>query len=168
MFAILGLIPSRVWEYLGIVLALSIAFGAYTLHERRLGAAHELAAVVAENAAVTAAADQRIADLTKDYTAKLKGAQDAFLQNALAADKQHAADVDRLRKLAAYYQSHAVLPSAGGTGAEPDPTAGSGSAGGVGVVYIDANVPLDLASALRHDDDLLAVCRAERDSLTGK
>jgi hypothetical protein len=60
MTALLALIPSRVYEYGAIILALSLAFGGYTLHERNLQHAKDIAAaakVVTKDNAIVAADD---------------------------------------------------------------------------------------------------------------
>jgi len=60
MTALLALIPSRAYEYGAIILVLSIAFGGYTLHERNVQRAKDVAAaakVVAKDNALVAADD---------------------------------------------------------------------------------------------------------------
>lgn len=60
MTALLALIPSRAYEYGAIILVLSIAFGGYTLHERNVQHAKDVAAaakVVAKDNALVAADD---------------------------------------------------------------------------------------------------------------
>ena len=60
MTALLALIPSRAYEYGAIILVLSIAFGGYTLHERYVQHAKDVAAaakVVAKDNALVAADD---------------------------------------------------------------------------------------------------------------
>ena len=133
----------------------------YTIHERHLGAAKELAAVQAENARVTKAAEDRIAQLTAQYDAAQKQ-RDEIYANALVSERSaHDADLARLRN-AADHQSHPVLPGSGGAEGKPDAAGGTESFGGLG------GVALELADALRHDDDLLNTCRAERAALAGK
>ena len=60
MTALLALIPSRLYEYAGVALLCSLLFGGYTLHERNLQHAKDIAAagkVVKKDNAIVAADD---------------------------------------------------------------------------------------------------------------
>jgi hypothetical protein len=60
MTALLALIPSRAYEYAGVVLLCSLLFGGYTLHERHVQHAKDIAAaevVVKKDNAIVAADD---------------------------------------------------------------------------------------------------------------
>lgn len=82
---LLALIPVKDWLYVGAILALLAGFGWYTAHERNIGKAHELAAVAAEAAAQTKAAQAK----------------------ADAAEHSHDSE---LAALSAYRDSHPDLP----------------------------------------------------------
>ena len=69
MPAFLALIPRRVYEYGAIILVLSLAFGWYTVRERRAGAAHEVVALQKSSAELTAKANKQIATLTAAHAA---------------------------------------------------------------------------------------------------
>jgi hypothetical protein len=63
MGALLALIPGKDLAYGAIIVALLAAFGAYTIHERHIGAAHETAALKASSAKLQAETDKKTADL---------------------------------------------------------------------------------------------------------
>ena len=63
MGALLALIPSKDLVYCAILLAVIAGFGAYTVHERHLGAAHETAALKVSSAKLQAETDKKTADL---------------------------------------------------------------------------------------------------------
>lgn len=154
------MISIKDYIYGAAVVALLVCFGWYTVHERNIGKAHELAAVSAENARVTAAANAKIATQVADYSAKLKES-DAAYSKALADEQSaHSADLQRLRQLAANHQGHPVLPSPGA----PAAPSGSGGSSLIGLGYVSA----ELAAALHDARDDLFQCYAERGALTGK
>jgi hypothetical protein len=77
MGALLALIPFKDWVYGGIILSLLIGFGVYTVHERNLGAAHEVAALKAssdkltkETAAQTAALKAQATTAEQNYVSE--------------------------------------------------------------------------------------------------
>jgi len=63
MGALLALIPGKDLAYGAIIVALLAAFGAYTIHERHIGAAHETAALKASSDKLIAQTAKQTADL---------------------------------------------------------------------------------------------------------
>ena len=63
MGALLALIPSKDLVYCAILLAVIAGFGAYTIHERHIGAAHETAALKASSDKLIAQTAKQTADL---------------------------------------------------------------------------------------------------------
>ncbi len=63
MGALLALIPGKDLVYCAILLAVIAGFGAYTVHERHLGAAHEVAALKASSDKLIAQTAKQTADL---------------------------------------------------------------------------------------------------------
>jgi len=63
MGAILSMIPGKDIVYGAIILALLVAFGAYTIHERNMGAAHEVAALAASSVKLQADTAKQTAEL---------------------------------------------------------------------------------------------------------
>ena len=63
MGALLALIPSKDLVYCAILLAVIAGFGAYTVHERHLGAAHETAALKVSSDKLIAQTAKQTADL---------------------------------------------------------------------------------------------------------
>lgn len=160
MLALLSLIPTKDFIYGSAIVALLAIFGAYTLHERRLGAAHEAAAVATASAKTQAAADAKIKALEDEYTAQLD-----IIVEKQSADIQAAADnsaslAARLRYYEANHCTHTVLPSA-------PASAPSGAAGPSGASGVEAAIE-QLIAASEHDNAVIVAERAERDSLTGK
>ena len=77
---LLSLIPGKDWIYLGLIVALLAGFGAYTVHERHLGAAHEVAALKASSDKLQADTDRQTADLK----ARATMAEQAYDKEVLA------------------------------------------------------------------------------------
>jgi hypothetical protein len=165
--SLLALVPFKDRVYAAVIVALLIGFGWYTVHERRIGAAHELEAVAKENARVIKAAQEHVDALNKQYEAALNAAQEKYDADLETATHQRDADIARLRRAAAN-KGNPVLPGPGATTGKPDTGGGPESPDGLGNVFVRALVSLDLANALRIDDSLLSICRDERNSLTGK
>ena len=63
MGALLALIPGKDLAYGSAIIALLIGFGWYTIHERNLGAAHEIAALKASSDKLIAQTAKQTADL---------------------------------------------------------------------------------------------------------
>ena len=102
MIALFKLIPLKDWLYVAAILTVIVGLTSYTVHERRVGAAHEVAALKASSDKLNAAADAKIAALTKEHAAtvaQVESKLDAQLQSALT---QHDADLKRLRDFDAY------------------------------------------------------------------
>lgn len=166
MTALLKLIPLKDWIYLAILILLGCGFWYYTVHERKIGAAHEIAAVTKASDATKRQAQATIDTNAAQYAANLKASQekrDADV-NAAAA---HAADLgERLR----YYETHnggnPVLqgPTAPGTPA----AACSGSDSEVVVPRAIYEGLINVEAATEHDQPIIVSERSERDSLTGK
>jgi len=153
----LSLIPIKDWIYLGAIVALLSVFGWYTVHERHIGAQHELEAVQKASAKTQAEAQAQIDELDKSYTATLAAVQekqDEQLKTAAAT----AADLSsRLRNYEAHNRACPVLP---GTAAP----AASGVAAPDSVTEAVAGV----IAAAEHDLAVIDAERQERDALTGK
>lgn len=160
----LALIPLKDWIYLGVIVALLAAFGGYTVHERRAGAAHEITALQKSSAKLTADADKKIATLTAAHAATLKKVLDDHDTQIAADTSQHNADLARLRDADAYRHQHPAISSA----AQPSGTAaaGSGVAGqdGGSIERLE-QVSANLADALRDSSAALSACMVERSSL---
>lgn len=170
MFAgLLKLLPWRDWVYAAIAVG---AIGYYNVHVHNLttaAVAHELASIQKTSDALKAQAVAKVAALTADYNRQLTAAQEKYAQDTQAATVAHDADLQRLLQLAsAYRHADRAVPSSPGTSGQPSTSARPDSAGSVGSLPQGLNVSLGLADALRFDDNLLATCRAERDTLTGK
>jgi len=124
MGALLALIPSKDWLYVAAISALLIGFGAYTIHERRAGAAHEAAALKASSLIL----EKQTADKTAELKAKADMAERAY-------DKEHALilnqPIDSVR-LCHSTNSSRIVPKAGAVVAG---NANSGSAA-VGVQQV--------------------------------
>ncbi len=105
MGALLALIPSKDLVYCAILLAVIAGFGAYTIHERHIGAAHETAALKASSAKLQAETDKKTADLQ----ARANMAEQAY-------DKEHNLIVNQPRdsvRLCVAANSGRVVPKAG-------------------------------------------------------
>lgn len=164
MGALLALIPARDWFWGAIsVGALIIGWHYYDKYENAI---QYQQTVQAESDKALSDARKTIADNAASYADALNKLEAQHATDTAASAAQHAADLDRLRKLAAARQGGPVLPSPPASGARPD--TGDGSSGSVGGVFVDANVCADLAGALRNARDDLAAAYAERDALTGK
>jgi hypothetical protein len=70
----LALIPVKDWIYAGIIAALLAGFGWYTVHERNLGAAHEVAALKTSSDKL----QQQTAVQTAELQAKATMAEQAY------------------------------------------------------------------------------------------
>jgi hypothetical protein len=106
MGALLALIPGKDIVYGIIIVAILAGFGAYTVHERHLGAAHEVAALRASSDKIQADTDRQTADLK----ARATMAEQAY-------DKEHTSianlHVDSIRVCNPTY-SRSLLPSSAG------------------------------------------------------
>jgi hypothetical protein len=164
MPAFLALIPRRVYEYGTIILVLSLAFGWYTVRERRAGAAHEVIALQKSSAELTAKADKQIAALTAAHTTELKKVVADNDAKNIAADSQHTSDLKRLRDADAYRRSRAAVQSAAQPGGTPT-TGGGGASENESRFERLEQVSSGLADALRYSDAALSACMAERASV---
>jgi hypothetical protein len=118
--------------------------------------------VKAESIVALAEANKTIADNNTAHAAtiaQVKKVYDLSQQIALA---QHNSDANRLRQFDSYRQANPVLDSTPSSINQP------GAAEWYAALVRLEPVALNLANALRQDDDLLSACRTERDSLTGK
>lgn len=103
----LSLIPLKDWIYVTVIGALIFGFGAYTVHERHIGAAHEVAALKASSDKLQADTDRQTADLKAKAT---------------MADQTHAKEILALTNRAPVQSvrvcldthSRAVVPSSSG------------------------------------------------------
>ena len=105
MGALLALIPGKDLAYGAIIVALLAGFGWYTIHERDIGKAHEVAALAASSAKLQAETDKKTADLQ----ARANMAEQAY-------DKEHNLIVNQPRdsvRLCVAANSGRVVPKAG-------------------------------------------------------
>ncbi|HXI67301.1 MAG TPA: hypothetical protein VNH41_05135 [Steroidobacteraceae bacterium] len=153
----LALIPARVWAELGGAIALLLLFAGYTVHERRLGAQHELQAVMDASANTEAKARASIDAIAKQYQTALQQTQESY--NAQIAQGNAVADdlTQRLRHYQATHGSCPVLPSPAAPASGAAPTTGS----------VESAIE-QLIHAAEHDLAVINAERAERDLLTGK
>jgi len=157
---LLKLIPAKDWLYIAIIVAIIGLFGWYTVHERRIGAQHEIVAIQKASKKATDAANKRIQDLTDQHAADvavIEGNYESLLKDA---DTAHTSDLQRLRNADAYRKANPMLGSSPGGSAQTN----NGSDSFERLERVSSG----LADALRQDDAALSACYAERDSLTGK
>jgi membrane protein involved in colicin uptake len=157
---LLKLVPFRDWFWAGAVAALLIFYNVHVDRLENAAVAHERAAVAAESAKVEASAQARLAAQAKDYADREAATEDNYEHQLQADSTVHAADLQRLRQLAAQGSGSATLGGTAGSGSPPD----SGGSSLVGLGYVSE----ELASALRDARDDLGKCYADRDALTGK
>jgi len=157
MLALLNLIPLKDWLYVGAIVALLTAFGCYTVHERRIGAAHEVAAVQAASEKTKAEAQETIDRLDKEYGIALATIQEKQDEQLKAAATNADDLTRRLRNYQATHGSCPVLPSPAAPASGEAPAAGS----------VESAIE-QLISAAEHDLAVINAERAERDLLTGK
>ena len=160
----LALIPLKDWIYLGVIVALLAAFGGYTVHERRAGAAHEITALQKSSAKLTADADKKIATLTAAHAATLKKVLSDHDAQIAADTSQHNSDLARLRDADAYRRQHPAVSSAAQSSGTT--ATGSDNASQVdGSIERLEQVSANLADALRDSNATLSACMVERSSL---
>lgn len=76
----LSLIPLKDWIYVTVIGALIVSFGAWTIHERHVGAAHEIAALKASSDKL----EQETAKQTAELKAKADMAEQSYAKEILA------------------------------------------------------------------------------------
>ena len=153
----LALIPARVWAEIGGAIALLLLFAAYTVHERHLGAQHELVAVQAASDKTKAETQETIDQLDKEYKIALATIQEKQDEQLKAAATNADDLTRRLRNYQATHGSCPVLPSPAAPASGEAPAAGS----------VESAIE-QLISAAEHDLAVINAERAERDLLTGK
>lgn len=160
MFALAKLLPFRDYLYAAVAIA---AVTWYNVHVHNLIRADEHkrdAAVATETARVEAAAQTHIDELTAAY-ARDRAQRDAEYEKHIQADAStHAADLQRLRQLAAQGSGGPALAGSTSTSTPPD----TGQPSLIGLGYVSE----ELAAALHDARNDLGACYAERDQLTGK
>jgi hypothetical protein len=164
---LIKLLPFRDYAYAA---AAAAALVWYNVHVHNLEVAYGTKQVAATNAAYADASAKTLSAAKKLLDAKdAQHAQDLAKVEAnyetqlKASANTHAADLQRLRQLAANESSsdsNSVLAGSGGSGS----SAGAGGSSLVGLGYVSA----ELASALHDARNDLRACYADRDSLTGK
>jgi len=166
MFATLAkLVPFRDYVYAALVAAAIVFWFHHDAVEQKKGAAHEIAAVQAATAKVQAAAEAQIKQNDSEYASNLAKVTSGYEEELSLDAGQHDADLQRLRDAdKSHSGAHPAVGSAGP--AHAGSATGTASTGGLGKV--PAELALELADALRHDDAQLKACWAERDGLTGK
>jgi len=158
---------SKLYLYLGGLIAIALAFGTYTYHERAIGAAKEIAALKVSSDALQKAADAKVQQLATDYAATVAAHTETFDAQTQVDATQHASDLKRLSDFDAYRRSHEAV---GGPGSGPA-AAGQGTASTFDVDAVIAgleHVSIELADSTRATAAALKLCMADRDSLTGK
>lgn len=162
----LKLVPFRDYVYAAAAIA-AIVF--YNVHVHNLEVRYAAKQMAAVTTAVKTSSDKLIAaaaiEKAKDaqaYAANLKQVNETYAKQTTADAATHAADLQRLRQLAAVGNSggSGSLEGASGAGSPADP----GRSSLIGLGYVSA----ELAAALHDARDDLGLCYAERDSLTGK
>jgi hypothetical protein len=104
-----SLIPIKDYLWAGLVVALLISFGVYTVHERHAGAAHELAALKASTDKLKAETAKQTAALQAKATMAEQAYEKEQLQNA---NYQRTNPIQPVR-LCLDSGSRAVVPKAG-------------------------------------------------------
>jgi hypothetical protein len=167
VLALFSLIPIKDWVYSGIIIAILAGFGWYTIHERDIGKADEVAALQKSSQALQAKAAAHVAQVAKAYSTASSVNLENLNAQLKAASDQHDSDAQRLREYDAYRRAHPAVASAQ-TGS------GAGSSGGSGTIEDDGRfasleqVALQLATAGREVSAALSACMADRNALTGK
>lgn len=164
---LLKLMPFRDYAYAAVVIGLVIF---YNVHVHNLEVKYAAAKIQAVTDAVNkassdliTAAQTREDKMAVDYAAALKQRDEQYAERIQADDAAHAADLQRLRKLADASRQGSGNSALGGA-AGPGASADSGGSSLIGLGYVSA----ELAAALHDARDDLSACYAERDSLTGK
>lgn len=158
---------SKLYLYLGGLIAIALAFGTYTYHERAIGAAKEIAALKVSSDALQKAADAKVQQLATDYAATVAAHTETFDAQTKVVSAQLSDAAKRVSDYDAYRRSHQTV----GGPASAAAIAGSGKSGPSGVDDQFASleqVALELASSTAHSVIALNMCMADRDSLTGK
>lgn len=88
MGALLALIPTKDWIYGGVVVALLAGFGWYTVHERNIGKAHEVA-LVTKQAAIQAAFAKEQTDRGHDNALAAESLEVSITSSRPVADAPH-------------------------------------------------------------------------------
>lgn len=166
MGAILKLVPLKDWIYLAIIVVAGLAFWGYSVHERKVGAAHEVEAVTKASDRTKADAQKVLDAKTDDYKLKLKASQEKRDEDVNAA-AAHAADLgDRLRHYEALNRANAGVPGAATPGTPAAACSGSDSEVVIPRPVFEALIGVEAAA--EHDHAIIISERAERDALTGK
>jgi hypothetical protein len=169
---LLKLIPFRDYVYAAIAAAVLIWYNVHVHNLEVAYAAKQVSAVTTAVAKATAkdqaTAAALVASLNKQHDTDVAQVQANYEAQIKQDSADHAADLNRLRQLAAKSggsgNSNSVLESA--SSSAPAADGGNQSAGGLGSV--PGGLSLELADALRADDSALNMCYADRDSLIGK
>lgn len=160
LLASLKKIPSKDLLYCAIIIAAGSGFWWYTVHERHVGAAKNMAAVQAASKKADTVAQKKIAQLTAQHTEDVSNIEDHYETLIKSADAQHDSDLERLHNAARGSTTDSHVESSSGSQSAADLWRQRFVSVG--------DVSEQLATALRKDDAALKACYAERDSLTGK
>lgn len=142
MAALLALIPFKDWVYGGIILSLLVGFGLYTVHERNLGAAHEVAALKASSDKLTKETAAQTAVLQERATT----AEQSYVQEQLAGAAYRDAHPVGPVRLCLNTNSGPIVPKA--TGQNPGDASASTPAGSVQQVPAGNNIGPDIGPLL--------------------
>ena len=160
-------LPIKDILYASIILLLLGGFGWYTIHERDIGEAKEVAALKASSEKLQAAADAKVAQITAQHTTEVTTIKETY-ETALTADSaQRSSDAQRLRNYDAYRSAHGAVGSA-----SPGPSTGgpvqSGTGSSDAIFSRLESVAGELADSARNANAALSACIADRAALTGK
>lgn len=163
----LALIPTKDWIYLSLIIAVLIGFGSYTIHERHVGAAKEVAALTKSSDELNRKADAKIVKLNTEHATQVATIIGVIDNERKANVSAAASDAQRLREYDAYRRSH---PAVGSPASGPGDQSGrGGSADSTDDILQRLElVGLQLAAANRLAKTALTSCMIERESLTGK
>ena len=160
MIALLKLLPFRDYLYAALAIAGVVYYNVHVHNLIKNDEQRQTAAIAIETAKVLTKARAQIDDLNTQHAAELaanKATYDATLKSNSDAD---AAELQRLRDIAAKGGGSPHVDSATGTSTPTD----SGGSSLVRLGYVSE----ELAAGLRDARADLTRCYADRDSLTGK
>ena len=150
--------------YGAALLILVAGFGWYTVHERDLGKARELAILQESSQKLQAAADAHVAALVAQHDHEVASLKGTYENQRIIDSAQRISDAQRLHNYDAYRSAGTPVPGASGGPGNPPVSAGSSSADVVRFERLE-QVALGLAAAGRAVSASLTECEVERDSL---
>lgn len=164
MFATL---EAKVLAVIAVLAMLGAAFGAYTIHERNVQHAKDIAAVKESSDKVIAAATAHVADLNTHHAAEVAAITETFNAQHKVDLAQSASDAVRLRQFDALRRQSAGVRGAA-SGPANQATGNGGAVGNDALFSSLEQVAGQLAGSVRDGATALNACMADRDKLTGK